>query len=69
MTNISDLINSIAEWQRIVQELREAMESINMVRCVQPLRPDCRCAVKIDTTGHQRKPCGVARSMRRVGRK
>lgn len=69
MTDISDLLNSIAEWQQIVQKLREAMEGINMVRRVHPLRPDCRRAVKIDTKGHQRKPCGVARSMRRVGRK
>lgn len=61
-----NLANAIAEWTRIVQELRKA---IGPVPHVKPLRPEYGCTVQINTKGHQRKPCRVARSMRRVGRK
>lgn len=69
MTDIYDLAGTVAEWQRIAEELGKIVDSIRAIPRTKPLRPDRRCTVKINTKGHQRKPCRVARSMRRNGRK
>lgn len=69
MTDIYDLANYVAECQDSMQELRKIVDSIRAIPRTKSIRPDKRCAVKINTKGHQRKPFRVARSMRRVGRK
>lgn len=66
MTDFDRLAYTVAEWTRIVQELRKVIGTVPRVK---PMRPEYRCNVGINTKGHQRKPCRVARSMRRVGRK
>lgn len=66
MTDTYDLANAVAELTHIVQELREVIGTVPRVK---PLRTEYRCTVQINTKGHKRKPCQVARSMRRVGRK
>lgn len=66
MTDTYGLANAIAECTKLVQELRKAIGTVPRVKTT---RPEYRCTVGINTKGHQRKPCMVARSMRRVGRK
>lgn len=66
MTDTYDLANAVAEWAQLIQELREVIGTVPRVK---PLRPEYRCTVQINTKGHKRKPCQVARSMRRVCRK
>lgn len=78
MVGMEELSESLSEWAESVlnptlldlakfaEEAREEAEERKSERSKWHMRT---CTVKINTKGHQRRPCAVARSMRRVGRK
>lgn len=78
MVGMEELSESLSEWAESVlnptlldlakfaEEAREEAEERKSERSKWRMRP---CTVKINTKGHQRRPCRVARSMRRNGRK
>lgn len=78
MVGMEELSESLSEWAESVlnptlldlakfaEEAREEAEERKSERSKWHMRP---CTVKINTKGHQRRPCRVARSMRRNGRK
>lgn len=66
---LEEMVSVIREYLFPFEMMQEAVGEIELVDPVPPLRPDRRCPVKINTKGYHRKPCAVARSMRRVGRK
>lgn len=78
MVGMEELSESLSEWAESVlnptlldlakfaEEAREEAEERKNERSKWRMRP---CTVGINTKGHHRRPCAVARSMRRVGRK
>lgn len=78
MVGMEELSESLSEWAesglnptlldlaKFAEEAREEAEERKSERSKWHMRP---CTVKINTKGHQCRPCRVARSMRRNGRK
>lgn len=74
---MEELYESLSEWAesvlnpmflelgQLTEEVREAENARKRERSKWRMR---HCTVKINTKGHQRRPCRVARSMRRVRR-
>ena len=69
MPDLYDLLNRLADWQNMVEEIGQFIDSLDTVGQSRPIRPNYKCPVKINTTGFHHKPYAVARSMRRNGGK